>query len=451
MKYHIPFWDSVYYTRVVSSLVTTGHETGWGIDITLSNSAYQGITLYHYYELWLNGLLVEAYGMPSLGLLMAVNVPLFHCLVLIGILAWIEQIYPIKWWISVLCFGLLFVNGVFLEWYRLHPFTALSEDVRSDLLDFIGKKTGPYYLYAIAFFLFLQRKHYQDVTVFMLSIAIVTTVALPTVAGGIMLASLVLWLIKKISFKKWAWHTSMALIALASIVIFFFLFGMSGVKSSSSPSELLANSIPSNWQILRTKINLFIGLFVHIGILYWPWLLILAILGFSYRNFSIITYAMVGSIIVAGAVNWTLLSPSIEAFQFFTHPTFSLLNLFLVLQLAVLLIKPYTNFRRYIVALIILIFFISINFIRHFATQKHYFSYDRVYSFDFLARLASPEIKSKIQGWGVSILHPKEYVKAFQSHLPIMVQMGEYLPLLHPTAQAISISTFEVPKVPRLR
>lgn len=450
MKYHIPFWDSTFYTRVVSALVVTGRESGWALDMELSNSTYEGITLYHYYELWLNALLIELYRVPSLVLLMAVNVPLFHCFVLIGILAWIEINHPIKWWSALLCFGLLFVNGVFLEWYKAHPFTALSEDVRSDLLDFVGKKTGPYYLYAIGLLLLFQRKKYEDATVWLLSIAIVTTVALPTMAGGIMLASLILWMLSNIDMKAWIWHTGMAILALATISIFFLLFGLRGVESGG-PSELLANAIPSSLQIAKTKLNLFIGLFIHIGVLYWPWLLILILLGFRYQNLAWRDFVITCAIVVTGAFNWALLSPNLEAFQFFTHPTFSILNLLLTVQLAVLIIKPQVNIMRYSIAAMGLIFFVWINFNRHYATQKHYFSYDRLYDFEFLNRLASPKIKSQIRGWGASILHANEYVKTFQSHLPVMVQMGEYLPLLHPTAQAFSISTFEVPEVPRLR
>jgi hypothetical protein len=450
MKYHIPFWDSTFYTRVISALVTTGRESAWGIDMELSGGAYEGITLYHYYELWLNALLIEISQTPSLVLLMAVNVPLFHCFVLIGILAWLEKSYQIKWWLVIICFGLLFVNGVFLEWYKLHPFLALSEDIRSDLLDFIGKKTGPYYLYAIGFILLLQRKYYQDATVFMLSIAIVTTVALPTIAGGIMLGSLILWLLGKLHMKEWIWHTGMAIAALATVSIFFLLLGLRGVEAGG-PSELLANVIPSNRQILQTKFNLFIGLFILVGILYWSWLIILALLGFKYRCIALHDYVITGAIVVTGAVNWALLSPNIDAFQFFIHPTFSLLNLFLILQFTALLIRPHVSLLRYGLAIIALFLLIGINFNRHYDTQKHYFTYDRPYDSEFLKRLTSSAVKSRINGWGVSILHANEYVKTFQSHLPIMVQMGEYLPLLHPTAQVFSISTFDVPEVPRLR
>ena len=450
MKYHIPFWDSVFYTRVISSLVTTGIESTWGVDMKLSG-AYEGITLYHYYELWLNGLLIEIYRMPSLALLMAVNIPLFHCFVLIGILAWIERSYPIAWWLAILGFGLLFVNGVFLEWYKSHPFLALSEDIRSDLLDFVGKKTGPYYLYAIAFLLLLQRKRYRESTILILSIAIVTTVALPTVAGGVMLSALILWLIRQTNMRDWLWHTAAALAALATISIFFLILGLRDVESGG-PNELLANIIQLNWLTIRTKFNLFVGLFIHIGVLYWPWLLVLIVLGFQpLQSISLDDLIIIGSIIITGAVNWALLSPNLEAFQFFTHPTFSILNLVLILQLVVLIIEPRINILRYVTALIGLILLVGINFDRHYSTQKYYFSYDRAYDFNFLSRLASQEITSKINGLGVSILHANEYIKTFQSHLPIMVQMGEYLPLLHPTAQSFSISTFEVPDVPRLR
>ncbi|WP_448520451.1 hypothetical protein [Rhodoflexus sp.] len=450
MKYHIPFGDSVFYTRVISSLVTTGIESAWGIDMKLSG-AYEGITLYHYYELWLNGLFIEAFQTPSLVLLMAVNVPLFHCLVLIGILAWIEKSHSITWWLSILCFGLLFVNGVFLEWYKAHPFLALSEDIRSDLLDFIGKKTGPYYLYAIAFLLLLQRTKYKEATVLILSISIVTTVALPTVAGGIMLSALILWLIRQTNMRDWLWDTIAALSALAIISVFFLILGLRGVESGG-PSELLANVIKLDWLTIKTKFNLFIGLFIHIGVLYWSWLLLLIVLGFQpLQSISLRNFIVIGSVIIAGATNWALLSPNLEAFQFFTHPTFSMLNLSLILQLNTLIIKPHVNTFRYVTALIGLILIIGINYNRHYSTQKYYFSHDRSYDFSFLSRLASQKITSKINGWGVSILHANEYVKTFQSHLPIMVQMGEYLPLLHPTAQSFSISTFEVPEVPRLR
>ncbi|MDW8348561.1 MAG: hypothetical protein RML94_16475, partial [Bacteroidia bacterium] len=438
MKYHIPWNDNIHYARVIEGLFMNGHESRYNLEYYFFPEKDKAITFYHYYELWLSAIFCEFFQESALIALLAISTPLFSIVVLAGIMGYVEKTnLPIILGL-VVAFALLFVQGIFLEIYRDLGFLAYTEDLHSNLMSAIAKRNAPYYVFAIGFWLLIDKRLFKDASVLILSLSLATITALPSVVSGIILSSIILWRIgiyKRNDLIDFSLYVG---VLIFSILVFNYLYVL---KTTNEISISFLYERLLRFEAIRTKINLFIGLFIQMAVLYLPWFAVLIFfLNELRKNIILNGFILLLSISFSGAFFWTILSPEINVFQFFVHTTSSLLNLFLIIQLIQCLANYRHSLRKTTQMILLLVFctLLFLNVERAYRTQRYIYTFDTEFSNEYLDNITKKY--NHLQGIGASLL-PDGFI---HPTTPLSTQLGDYLFLIAKRTYTFCLNTLNV-------
>ncbi len=433
MKYHIPYGDNVYYARIITGLLQSGEESFLSLDnqlLKITGDLYP----YHYYEFWLSAICSGFGFVPPVIALMLTASPLQYWVVLIGILAFFERTHPIRFYHVIIVFAAIFSYGIFIDTYKSIPFLQYAADLKSNLLDAIGKKTAPYYITVIGFLL-ISRNHqkYTDSIVWLLGLCIMTIVAVPAVTGGLLLIQLLRWIVLK-NKKEFLQSSSLIILLSAGIVLVYWGYIKETVTTRASVG-IASEPIVFSTALLITKIKFLAGLWLLIFILYAPWIFIIKSALVSIERLAILL-----SIMIVGSVFWALMSPGLDVFQFFTHISFAALNCMVVLFVSLLFFshpddKKLLYYAKAIVTSLLLIW-CGMN---QFYQQRFIYSFSKNYDSRYIHRVQS-FISNMNNGLGASLSPPNHQFYG----LALGEQLGDYLSVMRPFFYTITISTFDM-------
>jgi hypothetical protein len=258
-----------------------------------------------------------------------------------------------------------------------------------------------------------------------------TIVALPAIIGGIWIVQVFRLVILK-DKKETFFAISLPILLLIGIALLYYGY-IKDVVTTRTSAGIAAQPIIFSLELILTKVKFFIGLWILIVILYAPW-------SFAIRKnlIDIQTLIFLLGIITSGAIYWTLVSPGVDVFQFFTHVSFAILNCIITLCI-VFLFLSYKNSKTYFFKIFVALGLLMWCAINQFRQQKFIYSFTKNYDRDYLYRIQT-KVDTMSNGVGVSLLPPNYKFDASA----LSEQLGDYLLVMRPLFYTITISNFDM-------
>ena len=151
-----PFIDYVYYSRLSLPLNHLGLETN---SLEVIHTKFLTQQPYHYFEIWLNALLVRVTGLPSILTLFVSSTAVLLTIILVGFSAVFAHFQLRTSWVLVLSVLFLFVTGIKWPFLQHYNFVANGGWLLSSLLC-LQPKLAPVYIFALLASLLLLNRHY---------------------------------------------------------------------------------------------------------------------------------------------------------------------------------------------------------------------------------------------------------------------------------------------------
>jgi len=176
--------DSFYYAEISKLLIQTGIENSRS-NYNLVGQSYHFSTPYHYYDLWLNGIVGQIFNLNFTLSLYLIVYSFFSGIFLIGILSCTENAGSVKWKTIAFLILLLFVSGIHFSenlpglanYYAWMP--GITERC-------YGGKLIPVYCFALcSLILFVLNKKTRSGLIVLLCLPVISISTAPAVLSGL--------------------------------------------------------------------------------------------------------------------------------------------------------------------------------------------------------------------------------------------------------------------------
>jgi hypothetical protein len=254
--------DYVYYARVSKYLTEAKQENYFHYFNLLLPEKYNGLMLYHYFDLWLNNFYSQFSSLSAYFLLRLVTEPYFQILILIGLVAIAKEYlqWQSEYYYLLICPVIVFWGNVdlFLSWFEPEVSTYYH-----DFFNFRLIKLSPVVFYLIGAALAFINKD-NLLTLFMiLFISLVYSVTLPAVlvTTGISLFFMG-W------FGELKWDSKEALFYKMFVVVLLVVIAWNTPPAIMSYGKGTAWTITTFLSNLKTVRNIILGSTLYMAILY---------------------------------------------------------------------------------------------------------------------------------------------------------------------------------------
>ncbi len=301
-----PFQDYIFYGRLSMPLNQLGLETR---SLEQFYPQFLQRDPYHYYELWLNALLVRLSGQPAVWCLYLSTYTVMTTVVYAGFRALLAHFGWRGAWAAALALLLFSVSGVYWPAFEHHPFASGGRYVAISLL-LLEPKLCAIYIFLLLSVLVLLQRRWRAGALALAVLPLVFVTTLPAVAGG--LVALGVGLRRQLS----KWRLLGLLVPLVMALVYMAVFyGLqpAAYHFPTATGTSLAAQLP-HLSELRTLINIFAGTLINVALYVGPYVLLLLMIGWGYFRAGwqrwpySITILVVGFAIVAvvGAAARTL-------------------------------------------------------------------------------------------------------------------------------------------------
>lgn len=273
--YFIPESDFMFYAKLSSSLLETGHEHTSSIGSSFFTR--EGMNLYHYTEIWFNGFLTFITGLSEIMLLVLVVYPL---LLIIAIYS-VASVFKSKSLFNSIIFAYLLIYGAtgFL-WYFSNDMSRTFDFIYNFSSRYIGlpglmynaTKTLIIVPLLLLSFNYLKQKDYYQSYIFFTIAGLAYNTIIPGIIGGIAVLSTYLFFNSLIKGDK-ELLKNIFIATLIPIISFIALYLMS--KLSGGERSIVTGS-SSNIISMKTYIVLFVEIIIKSFMV--SWLLVLLLL-----------------------------------------------------------------------------------------------------------------------------------------------------------------------------
>jgi hypothetical protein len=440
--------DHIYSARIAYFSMTSGQESDVFL-LQLLDSAYAGVKPYHYLELWLANLMTVLTKGKQVTLLYLVVYPFFYWLSLIGILAlWQNQQFKLAWWTAPAAVILLFLGGFTFDFYQGIPFLSGLSVFERPLISGLPKLGQVYVGLLTIILLHLQRKYLLALLVLLLLSTNYVTL-FPSIALAACLASLIVLLFGFVPKNLGLRALGYAFTSGLAIPIFYLLFDTSVVGREGANARdafgVLSNllSISS----LRIRLNIVAGGLVQLGVVYLPYLILVALYWPQWRSLvtkeRIAVWLSFGLLLVTSGISWAIFYQQLNSIQLFYNISVPLINSLLFGFLAWVTNQP-KNWKFWLVALLCLVS--SLSLFKKITADYPLKGLPTFYADGYLKKI-DQYLQTMSGNWlaGASLRHPSAYSNVFEKYVTIYTN-GTYLPYLgNGGAIAISLNDLEIP------
>jgi hypothetical protein len=379
-----PFEDFIFYARVSVALNEIGVES-----VALESAFPQFIAAqpYHYYELWLNALLVQLTGWSALWCLCLTTYTVLLTVVVLGIRALVAHFGKSARWAWGLTALLSLSSGVNWPVFTRFAFTSSGSLLAGSRLFLMEPKLAPIALFIALSTLLLVRRRYDLAGMVLAVIPLVYVSTGPAIGGSVVMLAGYLLLSRRATPAE-------VLSLLGPIVLAVGYFGLFyavqpvPVELPQVGNTLFDEVVPKLSQA-RTLLNLFIGTLLLYGLYFSLPLVACAVVATratrlrQWQALLPVLVWMAGGMLLAAA-GYSLASRFIDAFQFSGNVTGALMPV----GLAVLLGSafPMVSAWRRAVALLLLAVAVVVNYYPLFQ-HKIQAQQERVYADGFLRQV----------------------------------------------------------------
>jgi hypothetical protein len=258
-----PFQDYVYYSRLTLMLNKLGLETN-SLEVVFPQ--FQTEQPYHYFEIWLNALLVWATALPSVWVFFVSMAAVLLTICGIGFAAIYAGFGLRPPWAALLGGLTLTVNGTIWPWLGRYSF-VVNGSLLSHLPVQLHPKLAPVYLAVLLVGLLLLRRRWVAASLAMGVLPLLFISTAPAVLAGAMGLALYLGLSRQLP-----WSRALRLLLPTGMVgmyiaLFYALQPPAYQFVHVSHFSLLASVIPAGSE-LKTLVNIALGVMLNYGIYY---------------------------------------------------------------------------------------------------------------------------------------------------------------------------------------
>ena len=442
--FKMPFADMLWYADISQYLVITGEENIHHA-ANLLDKNFNGLVLYHYFDLWLNGFVTATMGGTSYLNLAFVSTPALIFTVLVGILSLIQHYRTINAFYVFLAFLFLFLSGIILNLGLEWDFLRHLEGYNADLFHYKMRKYAPYYLVFMAFSVLVVHKEYFTAIICLLCLPMMSIVTMPAVVGAVLLLSPLFYFLEYYRRKYLYRILILGFTTPAFLLVFSQIFGY---------QSKLYSSVNFYFDFSETQFNILFGSILLVCILYLPFLLLFFSFQHSFKKifqekiiFLLAFWAITSFI---GLLTWTLTYQKGDSWQVFVKPAMPFLNcVFMVLFLS--LMAHQRNSTPKIIIKTVLVIVLTFNMLRLFQLGKNYIAHSPVateewFSPDFLFNVKEVLNSRHFNAVGVSIVGAADrpWASGAYKNTPMMFRTGDYLAVMKPRFTVLPISDFDV-------
>ncbi|SHL53807.1 hypothetical protein [Hymenobacter psychrotolerans] len=403
-----PFQDYVYYGRLTQPLNIAGIETN-----VLEAIYPQFITEqpYHYFDVWLNALLVKCTGVPSVWALYLTTYSVLIVVVATGFMALLAYSAGVKQkWIPVLSLLLLTVTGISWPVVSEIDFIRNGALIASSTLPVLPK-LAPVYIFLILAVLALLQGRYTIVGLTLATLPLVYVSTAPTIGLGVASLALFLWLRHRVTLAGALKMVAPTLFASLYIAGFYVLQPEPYQFPATGRAFALSTIIPS-WSEYRTLINIGFGTLLNFGFYFAPYALLLFLLlrsrikKIAYTQQEVLVW-FGASVFMATALR-AFGSHYIDSFQFFANTIIPFAAIVIAVLIGIALTAK--TQRHYVLTALVLLVLAVINNYTLFFERTKTLSATR-YSTSFL-RVVQSELQN-LGPRGAFIMSPDDYENVY--------------------------------------
>ncbi len=447
-SFKMPFADMLWYADISQYLVITGEENIHHASNLLDKN-FNGLVLYHYFDLWLNGFVTATMGGTSYLNLAFVSTPALIFTVLVGILSLVQHYRTVNAFYILLAFLFLFLSGIILNLGLEWDFLRHLEGYNADLFHYKMRKYAPYYLVFMAFSVLVVHREYFTAIICLLCLPVMSIVTTPAVVGAVLILSPFFYFLEYYRRKYLYRILILGLTTPAFLWIFSQIFGYQSKLYSSFSLFLLDFS--------ETQFNIFFGSILLICILYLPFLLLLLFFQRSFKKifqekiiFLLAFWAMTSFL---GLLAWTFTYQKGDSWQLFVKPTMPFLNcVFMILFLSLMAHQSRSTPKAIIKTMLVIV--LTFNMLRLLQLGKNYIAYspqarEEWFSPDFLFKIKEVLNSRHFNAVGVSIVGAADraWASGAYKNTPMMFRTGDYLAVMKPRFTTLPISDLDVYQV----
>jgi hypothetical protein len=322
--------DYVLYSRISHMIGYTGYENGFNF-LNTYDATYHGAEPYHYFDLWGGSAVATIFSLNHYLTLKLVVYPLFFWFVFLGYGALVHQ-HDTPWRSFFVLIPLLFVSGVYLHFYRYHPFLQSLASLQFNLLTPTINKLSYFYVFLLSALLLYRHGQMNLALLCLCSLPVANVVSFPVwcAAGGVVVVAYFRKAVPACTF----WRQVLCIVVpVCGVSIFYAIFkqnelGLGGAEIAA-PAKLLTQA--ANGFQWRTRFNIVVGSVLHLVILYAP--IALPLLIFIVVNkirpprHYFLPAAVVVLCILGGIGVWALLYQELNSFQVFSNISIVWLNI----------------------------------------------------------------------------------------------------------------------------
>lgn len=421
--------DFFIYAQRAKSLASFGQENYFA-SLNGLNEAYQGLTPYHYLELWLSSFFSQLLGVNhvfSLGLIVK---PSFYFITGVGFLSLLDKWgYDKKWESLGLVLTFFFFSGLYLKisFLSLPEFNLSSLSYRTKMM--------VYYPFYLGFILHFLDREKEKAFLMLAMLMIATVVSIPALVGASILIGL--WAEKR---KDSSFRISFLIIVLTSIsLLVFYAFVPSPQLSASMGVEKQELLGYLSFSHLLQSLGRFL---LHLSGLIPIFLLPLLLLFFAckrtsdhaLRDLILISVA----IIFSGAAAYAFLGEFENAIQLFFNPVIVCMNMGGIL--ALLFLWKDQGKRTGMYAILVLSIFNQAAILGPKLFSHHTTQY---YSASYIEEIKTLAENGELSDLGGAMKAEEDYFSDF-SKITYAYTAAYYLQYFEHEIDCISLSDYEI-------
>ncbi len=239
------------YAKHSQFLILTGNENCFREANYFFNEKMSGVSPYHYFELWLNGMISWMFNISNLKAIMLLTFPLLQTTAAIGIFELIKKHTVNQKNNFFLCLtfliALIFIQPIYFWFYDHYELLKYHQGMVNSSIFSFGRKYGAIFIFSIlALDFFIDGKQKLGV-ISITALSILSIGILPGITFGIPIACAVLFFLNKKNndLLKWSF---IPLILGITILLFYKIFTVEETKNLIQGRSLISS-------ILRDGIN----------------------------------------------------------------------------------------------------------------------------------------------------------------------------------------------------
>jgi hypothetical protein len=194
--------DYLYYSEIAEFAFKTGNENIHGVS-NLFGPEYQGMSPYHFLDLWLNSLISETMGWSYVSVLETIVWAVLRFILIVGLLGIVEKYFKINFTIILLVTLFLFFGAFYFSFFNASEFLQWNIKLLQSVAS--GKKIAATCLFIIGFYLLWISKNQTSAICLLVAGSFASIGNSTGIAGGIFLFGVLqyIWGEKQMTYFAW--------------------------------------------------------------------------------------------------------------------------------------------------------------------------------------------------------------------------------------------------------